>query len=235
MALPKLQDTTLRYEMTIPSTGKKVRYRPFLVKEEKSLMIAMESKDTKTIINTLLGTLKTCIDGEIIVEQLPTFDVEHMFLNIRSKSVGETTKIGMKCSECNQTTEIVVPIDQIQINVPKLEKTIRLTDDISVDIDWPTYASLADIDVDNQDTESLFQVMAKCFKSINTAEERINASEVPLSEIEEFIESMTQAQFNKIKEFMDAMPRLKHDIEFKCSHCNHDNKITVEGLESFLS
>jgi len=112
MALPKLQDTTLRYEMTIPSTGKKVRYRPFLVKEEKSLMIAMESKDTKTIINTLLGTLKTCIDGEIIVEQLPTFDVEHMFLNIRSKSVGETTKIGMKCSECNQTTEIVVPIDQ---------------------------------------------------------------------------------------------------------------------------
>ena len=88
MALPKLQDTTLRYEMIIPSTGKKVRYRPFLVKEEKSLMIAMESKDTKTIINTLLGTLKTCIDGEIIVEQLPTFDVEHMFLNIRSKSVG---------------------------------------------------------------------------------------------------------------------------------------------------
>ena len=235
MALPKLQDTTLRYEMIIPSTGKKVRYRPFLVKEEKSLMIAMESKDTKTIINTLLGTLKTCIDGEIIVEQLPTFDVEHMFLNIRSKSVGETTKIGMKCSECNETTEIVVPIDQIQINVPKLEKTIRLTDDISVDIDWPTYASLADIDVDNQDTESLFQVMAKCFKSINTAEERINTSEVPLSEIEEFIESMTQAQFNKIKEFMDAMPRLKHDIEFKCSHCNHDNKITVEGLESFLS
>ena len=235
MALPKLQDTTLRYEMIIPSTGKKVRYRPFLVKEEKSLMIAMESKDTKTIINTLLGTLKTCIDGEIIVEQLPTFDVEHMFLNIRSKSVGETTKIGMKCSECNETTEIVVPIDQMKINVPKLEKRIQLTDDISVDIDWPTYASLADIDVDNQDTESLFQVMAKCFKSINTAEERINTSEVPLSEIEEFIESMTQAQFNKIKEFMDAMPRLKHDIEFKCSHCNHDNKITVEGLESFLS
>ena len=235
MALPKLQDTTLRYEMIIPSTGKKVRYRPFLVKEEKSLMIAMESKDTKTIINTLLGTLKTCIDGEIIVEQLPTFDVEHMFLNIRSKSVGETTKIGMKCSECNETTETVVPIDQMKINVPKLEKKIQLTDDISVDIDWPTYASLADIDVDNQDTESLFQVMAKCFKSINTAEERINTSEVPLSEIEEFIESMTQAQFNKIKEFMDAMPRLKHDIEFKCSHCNHDNKITVEGLESFLS
>ena len=164
MALPKLQDTTLKYEMTIPSTGKKIRYRPFLVKEEKSLMIAMESKDTKTIINTLLGTLKTCIEEEIIVEQLPTFDVEHMFLNIRSKSVGETTKIGMKCSECNQTTEVVVQIDEIKINVPKLEKTIQLTDDISVDIDWPTYASLADVGVDDQNTESLFQVMAKCFK-----------------------------------------------------------------------
>ena len=234
MALPKLQDTTLKYEMTIPSTGKKVRYRPFLVKEEKSLMIAMESKDTKTIINTLLGTLKTCIEDDIAVEQLPTFDVEHMFLNIRSKSVGETTKVGMKCEKCNQTTEVVIPIDEIKIDVPKLEKTIQLTDDISVEIDWPTYASLAEVDIDDQNTESLFQVMAKCFKSINTAEERINASEVPLSEIEEFIESMTQAQFNKIKEFMDAMPRLKHDIEYK-GPCGHNNKVTLEGLESFLS
>ena len=130
MGLPKLQNT-LQYEMTIPSSGKKVRYRPFLVKEEKNLMIAMESRDTSTIIHTLLAIIKECVEDDIVEKQLATFDVEHMFLRIRSKSVGESSKVAMKCSECNETTETVIPIDDITVDVPKIEKTIQLTDDIS--------------------------------------------------------------------------------------------------------
>lgn len=235
MALPKL-DNTLKYELTIPSTNKKVRFRPFLVKEEKNLMIAMESKNSATIIHTLLAIIKDCVDDDIVESKLATFDVEYMFLNIRSKSVGETSKVALKCSECSETSEVVIPIDDIKIDVPKLEKIIQLTDNISVELDWPTYSALSDFNItESTNTEDLFKIMAKCFKAIITDEERINVDDVPLSEVEEFIESMTNEQFTKIRNFIEAVPRLKHDVEFKCSHCNHDNKIIVEGLEGFLS
>ena len=234
MGLPKLNNT-LKYELTIPSTNKKVRFRPFLVKEEKNLMIAMESKDTSTIIHTLLAIIKECVDDDIDVNKLATFDVEYMFLNIRSKSVGETSKIALKCAECGETTEVVVPIDDIKIDVPKLEKTIQLTDDISVEVDWPTYSALSEFNItESTNTEDLFKIMAKCYKAINTAEERIDVKDVPLSEVEEFIESMTNEQFTKIRNFIEAVPRLKHDIEF-VGQCGHKNKVTVEGLEGFLS
>ena len=235
MALPKLNNT-LKYELTIPSTNKKVRFRPFLVKEEKNLMIAMESKNSATIIHTLLAIIKECVDDDIVEKQLATFDVEHMFLRIRSKSVGESSKVAMKCSECNETTETVIPIDDITVDVPKIEKTIQLTDDISVEVDWPTYAALAEFNItDTTRTEDLFKMMAKCFKAIITDEERINVDDVPLSEVEEFIESMSSEQFLKIQKFAESVPRLKHELEFKCEHCGHDNKVVVEGLEGFLS
>ena len=142
----------------------------------------------------------------------------------------------MKCSECNETTEIVIPIDDITVDVPKIEKTIQLTDDISVEVDWPTYAALAEFNItDTTKTEDLFKMMAKCFKAINTGEERINTSDVKFSEVEEFIESMSSEQFLKIQKFAESVPRLKHELEFKCSHCGHDNKVVVEGLEGFLS
>ena len=235
MALPKLNDT-VKYEMTIPSSKKRIRYRPFLVKEEKNLMIAMESKDMKSLIHTLLGTIKSCVEDDIIESKLSTFDVEYMFLQIRSKSVGESAKVGVKCSECNSSTEVMVNIDEVVVNVPDIEKTIQLTDEISVELDWPTYMSLAEIEMSEEaTTEELFKIMTKCFQSINTENERIDAKEVNTKEIEEFIESMSSAQFAKIKEFVEAMPRLKHDIKFECSQCNSQNTITVEGLTGFLS
>ena len=235
MALPQLNDT-VQFEMTIPSLKKKVRYRPFLVKEEKNLMIAMESKDNRSIMHTLLKTLKSCVEDDIAASKLCTFDVEYMFLQIRSKSVGETSKVGMKCSECNTSSEVEINIDDINIEVPDIEKTIQLTDKISVELDWPTYASLSELNLDGtSNTEELFKIMGQCFKSINTEEERIDIKDVNREEIQEFIESMSASQFTKIKDFIEAMPNLKHDVEFECNHCQHQNKVTVEGLTGFLS
>jgi hypothetical protein len=236
MALPKLNESP-HYEMVIPSTKKKVRYRPFLVKEEKNLMIAMESKDTKAVIHTLLGTIESCVEDSIITSNLCTFDVEYMFLQIRSKSVGEKTKINVACQHCEAMNEHEVDIDTIDIQVPEVEKTIQITDDIAVEIDWPTYASLSELDImsEDQNTGEVFKIMQKCFKSINTADERIDTKDVSPEELNDFIESMTSAQFAKIKEFVEKMPKLQHEMQFTCKECGHENKITVEGLTGFLS
>lgn len=235
MALPKLNDV-VQYEMTIPSSNKKVRFRPFLVKEEKNLMIAMESNDNRSIMHTLLKTLKSCVEDDISVSKLCTFDVEYMFLQIRSKSVGETSKVNMICSGCNKSSEVKINIDDINIEVPDVEKTVQLTDKISVELDWPTYASLSELNLgQTTNTEELFKVTAQYFKSINTEEERIDTKDVSSEELQEFIDSMSASQFAKVKDFVEQMPSLKHDIEFECDHCQHHNKITLEGLAGFLS
>ena len=235
MALPKLKNAPI-YEMVTPSTGKKVRYRPFLMKEEKNLMIAMESKDSKSVIHTLLDTIESCVDGEIVKSNLTTFDVEYMFLKIRSKSVGETTTIRAKCEECGEMNDIQVNIDDIHIEVPKLDNVIQLSDDISVELSWPSYIDLADVDfTDEVSTEQVFKIMQKCFKSINTEDERILVKDTSPEELEEFIESMSSKQFDEIRKYIDSMPKLSHDIEFECKHCGHKNKVTVEGLTGFLS
>lgn len=235
MALPKLNEGP-KYEMVIPSSGKAVRYRPFVVKDEKNLMIAMESKDTKAIIHTLLGTIESCVEETIIPANLNTFDVEYMFLQIRGKSVGETAKVSVKCQECSKEHPTEINLEEIKVNVPDISKTIQLTDNIAVELDWPSYASLSELDLsEDAGTEEMFKIMSKCFKSINTDEERIDIKDVNAKELEDFIESMSSVQFAKIQEFVEAMPRLKHDIEFTCGSCQHENKVTVEGLTGFLS
>jgi len=235
MALPKLNEGP-KYEMVIPSSGKAVRYRPFVVKDEKNLMIAMESKDTKAIIHTLLGTIESCVDDSIIPANLNTFDVEYMFLQIRGKSVGETAKVSVKCQECGSEHPAEINLEDIQVNVPDIDKTIQLTDNIAVELDWPSYSSLSEMDLsEDAGTEEMFKIMSKCFKSINTDEERIDVKDTSPKELSDFIESMSSVQFAKIQEFVEAMPRLKHDIEFTCGSCQHENKVTVEGLTGFLS
>ena len=141
MALPQL-NAGPKYQMEIPSTKTKVNYRPFLVKEEKNLMIAMESNDPKSTILTLLDTIKSCVSEDIATDSLTSFDMEYMFLQIRSKSVGETTKIGMGCSECGTKNELEVPIDAISVDVPEMENRIELSDTITLEMGWPTAVDL---------------------------------------------------------------------------------------------
>ncbi len=237
MALPKLNSSP-KYQMTIPSLNTSVKFRPFLIKEEKNMLIATESGETRNILNALLDTLKACVDEELNENKLTTFDIEYMFLQLRSKSVGETAKVGIKCESCEATNELEVNLEDLKVEVPNIEKLVKITDDIHVELDWPSFNNLlsAGVDTDSfSNIEQLFKMMNFCFKTIITKDERIDVREVTEEELSEFIESMDSTQFSKIREFIENIPRLKKDFELDCVSCGYKNKSTLEGLANFLS
>ena len=237
MALPKLNNSP-KYEMTIPSSKETVRFRPFLIKEEKNMLIAAESGNTANVLNALMDTLKACIDGDINETKLATFDVEYMFLQLRSKSVGETAKVGIKCAQCGTQNELHINLEDLNLSVPDINKTIQLTDDIKVELDWPSYSDLlsAGVDTDSfSNTEQLFKMIQYCFKTVITENERINLKEVSNKELGDFIDSLNGEQFSKIREFIEQIPRLRKEYSITCKSCNHENVNTLEGLSNFLS
>ena len=236
MALPKLNSTP-KYEMNIPSTGETVRFRPFLIKEEKSMLIAAESGDNRTILLSLLDTLKACCDAEINENKLSTFDVEYMFLKLRAKSVGETTKIGVKCNNCGHTNTLDVNIEEIEIKKPEAEKLVQLTDKIQVELDYPTFSDVlnSDLGIKSTASEQLFSMMNFVFKTVITDDERINLKEVSKEELTDFIESMDSRQFSKVKDFIQEIPKLRHSYDIECGGCKENIKGDMEGLANFLS
>lgn len=235
MALPKLNDTP-KYDIVIPSTNALVRFRPFLVKEEKVLMMAMESQDSKQILDTVVDTISACVIDDIPRNSLTVFDVEYLFTQIRAKSVGETSTINMSCSECEADTEVTVNIGDIVIDVPEVETLIPLTDTISIEMKYPSWASLLgdDINENQSAVDVTFRLIAQCIDAVITPDERILMRDQSVDEVNEFIEGMTQEQFTKVREFVESMPRMKKDIEYTCSSCQHNNKYTLEGLADFF-
>lgn len=234
MALPKLNDAP-KYEITIPSTGKSVRYRPYLVKEEKVLMIAFESGDQKQTLTAIVDTLKSCIQEEIDVDSLTTFDIEYLFTQIRSKSVGESTTVLLTCSSCGHKNETDIDVSQIKVNVPQEGNIIELTPSISVEMKYPSYLDIQNADLNGNELEVGFDLVATCIGAILTEEERVSTKDVDRKEITEFIESMTQEQFRKIGEFMESIPAMTHTEEFLCVSCGEQNSVTLKGMQDFLS
>ena len=233
MALPKLNSEP-KYELIIPSLKKKVKFRPFLVKEEKVLMIAMESGDQKDALNAILDTISVCIQDKINLNTLTTFDVEYLFLQLRAKSIGETAKVNIKCTKCGTPNTVSIKLDDINIELPEIENTVKLDEKVSVELQWPPFKGLTEVNTDNS-TESAFEMIANCIKIIYTEDERINVSEVSKEELKEFLESMNSEQFSKLRDYIDQLPKLKHDVAFCCKNCATSNNVTLEGVESFLS
>jgi DNA-directed RNA polymerase subunit M/transcription elongation factor TFIIS len=233
MALPKLNDTP-KYDLVIPSTKEKVRFRPYLVKEEKVLMLALESKDSKQAIKSIVDTIGACVVEPINLDKLKIFDVEYMFTQIRSKSVGETSTVGLKCKECNHQNDVTIEIDSIKVDVPEINPVVKINDQISLKLKWPNYKSLMDVDTDEGITGQTFNMVMKCLDTVLTEEEQIPFAEHSKEEIQSFLDSLTTSQFDKIKTFIQAMPRMKHDIRFHCNHCNHENHYTLEGIQDFF-
>ncbi len=235
MALPKLNSSP-EYNLTIPSTGQEVKYRPYLVKEEKILMMAAESQDEKQMFNAIFNTLKACIKDDINENRLAIFDIEYIFTQIRSKSTGELIKLQPKCESCEKENYAAIKLDDLKVEMPKdLDNVLKLTDNISVKMRWPSYKDVVsgDYKSDNQ-VNSTFSLMGKCIEYIVTDEEQISMIDVPENETQEFIESMTSDQFSKMSAYVEKMPRLRHNVEFKCTSCNAENKITLEGLQAFF-
>ena len=221
MSLPKLN--TPVYEATLPSTNKVIKYRPFLVKEEKILLTAMEDGSEKTISNAVNQIIKNCVQGNIKVKELPTFDIEYLFLRLRAKSVGEKVTIGLKpypCSQnqgeiCNNTTEVEINLEEVKVVKNEKHTTkIMLDDNVGIKMSYPDLSILGQ---KNTDVESGLKLIKDSIEMIFTNEETFDRSSFTQKELDEFFDSLTTDQFAKIKDFFDTMPVLKHTVKYKCA------------------
>ena len=228
MALPKLNVPV--YEAILPSTETVIKFRPFLVKEEKVLLTAMEDGGHNSMMNAIRNIIKNCVQEEIDVNRLPLFDIEYLFLKLRSKSVGETAEIGLHCT-CNEEAVTQITINMDEINVVKPEghdRKIMISDDVGIMLSYPV------ITTDGIAEEDGMKIVRDCIEMVYTAEETYERDSFSSEELDEFIDSMDTKQFAKIRDFFDTMPKLQHTVNYTCSVCGVDKEITLQGLDSFF-
>ena len=233
MALPKLSNIT--YELELPSTGESIKYRPFLVKEQKTLMIAQESDDNKAIENAFASIISDCTFGELDAYNLPMFDVEYVFLQMRGRSVGEKIKLTVLCPD-DEKTKVNVEIDLKDVNIQVKEEhtnIVQVTDDVHIVMRYPTLKDMAGYNNTGQ-IDSIFDMIRRCVHEIHDGETVHNRVDISNKELDEFIESMTTESFEKLSAFFETMPKLLHEIEVKNPKTKKKNKIPIEGLQSFF-
>ena len=236
MALPKLNTPT--YELEIPSTDEKIQYRPFLVKEEKILLMAMESGKNEDIIQAVKDIVSECTFNKINLGTLPMFDVEYIFLNIRAKSVGEVSKLNILCPDDKKTrTTVEVDLSKIQVQVgDEHTNKIELTDDMGMIMTYPTIDSFSATGLRAINATNMLDVIGSCVLQIyeQKGEKVYEAKDQTKKELTEFIESMNTTQFKKVQAFFDTMPKLKHEIKVKNPKTKKESKVTLQGLNDFF-
>jgi len=237
MALPKL--TTPTYELEIPSTDEKLKYRPFLVKEEKILLMAMESGKNEDIIQAVKDIVTECTFNKLDLGSLPMFDVEYIFLNIRAKSVGEVSKLKLLCPDDKKTyvdTEINLTEVEVQVGDDHTNK-IELTDDMGMIMTYPTIDSFAENGIQNVNASNMLDVISSCVLQIyeNKGEKVYHAKDQTKKELTEFVEQLNTQQFRKLQSFFDTMPKLKHTIKVKNPKTKKSGDVTLTGLNDFFA
>ena len=239
MPLPKI--ATPVYELELPSTGKTIEYRPFLVKEEKVLVIALESEDTKQITTAIKNVIKNCIKTKgIKVEELPTFDIEYLFLNIRGKSVGEEIEVNVTCPDDGET-QVPVTINLDDIEVQKNDEhsnRIKVDDSIMMEMKYPSLDQFIKNNFDFNDKNAMdqsFELIASCIGTIFTEDEAWSTADCSKKEVTEFLESMNSSQFKGIEKFFETMPKLSHNVKVRNPKTKVESEVVLEGLASFFA
>jgi len=237
MPLPKITAPT--YEMILPSSGRKIKYRPFLVKEEKLLIIAMESEDQKQITEALRTVLSNCIlTRGTKVEKMSTFDIEYLFLNIRGKSVGENVEILVTCPDDNKTkVPVVIDLDAIKVvKNPDHNKDIKLDDKLTLRMKYPSLDEFIknNFDVDNIGVTESFDMIIACMDQIYNEEESWTSSDCTKKELSNFLDQLNSKQFKEIEAFFDTMPKLSHTVKIVNPETKVESEILLEGLASFF-
>ncbi len=236
MALPKL--TTPTYELEIPSTDEKISFRPFLVKEEKILLMAMESGKNADVVNAVKQIVSQCTFNKLKVGTMPMFDIEYIFLNIRSKSVGEISKLRMLCPDDKKTyTDVEVNLEEVKVQVnDDHTNKIELGNKMGMIMTYPTIDSFTETGLQEINASNMTSLISGCIMQIyeDDGEKVYEAKDQTQKELQEFIESMNTSQFKKVQHFFDSMPRLKHDIEVKNPKTKKVTKITLSGLNDFF-
>lgn len=238
MPLPKIATPT--YHLDLPSTGQEIKFRPFLVKEEKVLAFALESEDTKQITTAMKTVIKNCVETKgIKIENLPTFDIEYLFLNIRGKSVGEEIDVNIICPDDGETqVPVKINIDDIQVqkNSDHTNK-IKVDENIMMELKYPSLEQFIknnfDLSADNTLDQS-FELIASCVDKIYTKDEVWSAADVTKKELLDFLDQLNTHQFKEIEKFFETMPKLSHTIKVKNPNTEVESEVTLEGLASFF-
>ena len=237
MPLPTVATPT--YELKLPSSNKKIKYRPFLVKEEKVLIIALESKSQSEITNAVKDVLKQCILTKgIDVDELPTFDIEYIFLNIRAKSIGEAIKVRVTCPDDGETqVPVVIDLDAIKVKKdPDHKLDIKLDDTLTMRMKYPSLGEFVknNFDVDNIGVSESFELITACVDQVYNEEESWTSSDCTKKELTEFIEQLSSKQFKEVEKFFETMPKLSHKVKVVNPNTKVENEIVLEGLASFF-
>ena len=236
MALPKLNTPT--YELEIPSTDEKIQYRPFLVKEEKILMMALETKDNAQIVNAVKDIVNECTFNKINISTMPMFDTEYIFLQIRSKSVGEVSKLKLLCPDDKKTyADVELDLNEVKVQVgDDHTNKIELTDDMGIIMTYPSIDSFSDTGIQEINATNMLEVIGSCILQIyeNKGEKVYEAKDQTKKELTEFIEQLNTKQFQDVQKFFDTMPRLKHTIKIKNPKTKKTSEVTLSGLNDFF-
>ena len=239
MPLPKIATPT--YELEIPSTKKKIKYRPFLVKEEKILLLAMETNDPKEIAESVKNVINNCIITRgVKVDKLSTFDIEYLFLNIRGKSVGEEVEVMVTCPDDGETqVPMVINLDEIKvIKDSKHSRDIKLDDELTLRMKYPSLNEFVKSNFTGEDEMTIddtFGMITGCVEQIYSEEESWAASDSTPKEMREFLEQLTSTQFKEIETFFETMPKLAHNLKIKNPKTGVESEVTLEGLTSFFA
>ena len=238
MPLPKIVTPT--FELDLPSSGKTIKYRPFLVKEEKLLVIALESEDSQQITSAIRAVISDCIlSKDVKIELLPTFDIEYLFLNIRGKSVGEVVEVNIVCPDDGETeVKVSISLDEIQVvRDEEHTKTVKLDDTYFMDMRYPSLDQFIrnNFEFENPDMDQSFELIGSCIDKIYDNEEVWSTSDVSPQEVKDFLEQLNSTQFKEIEKFFSTMPKLSHTIDVKNPKTKKKSKVTLEGLSSFFA
>jgi hypothetical protein len=235
MALPKLDTPT--YTLELPSTGEEIKYRPFLVKEQKTLLILQESEDKRDIINGLQKIVTDCTFDKLNMSKMPIFDFEYLFLKIRCKSVGETAELNLICPDDNVTTvPVTINLDEIDVQVTEEHTdTIKITDNINMVLRWPTIHDVGDVEVTTDNlVDNVLALLKKCITQINEGDTIHNRTDMSSEELDEFIDSLPSDTFEDVGKYFETMPQLLHVVNITNPKTKVDNEIIIQGLESFF-
>ena len=248
MGLPTI--AVPEYTLKIPSTEEEVKYRPFLVKEEKILLLAMESEKTEEIVDATKRIIENCVYGDVNIEAMPTFDVEYIFLQLRAKAKGEVLDLKYKCPKCESEIPIAIDIDTVKVERQKEHtKDIKITEELGVMMKYPNMELQASMAMreDTTEIEKLFETVVACIDYIYDKETTYPSKDHTEKEMNDFLESLTDTQFQKMSKFFETSPALKHDVDLHCKNkgkvpkgekkkeCGYKEKITLEGLNSFFA
>jgi hypothetical protein len=242
--LPKI-DVPI-YELTLPLTNKTIRFRPFLVKEEKILLMAMESEEADSVLLAVKQILTNCCLDDLDIEDLPITDIEFLFLNLRARSVNEVVELPYRCNnkvtkdgeekECGNIVKLEMNLLEIhpEVHEKKIDK-IELSDKMGILIKYPSFKMVEEAQKqDGSEVDKLMNILVACIDGVYTEETIFYSKDVPKKELMEFIENLTRDQFGKIQEFFETMPKIKKDVDFHCSKCGYEERISIEGLQSFF-